>query len=53
MDETLKWTIQNFTAYANAQKEHSYNIRHAYGREGHGKGLGMPVSGITRICISI
>ena len=53
MDETLKWTIQNFTAYANAQKEHSYNIRHAYGREGHGKGLGMPVNRTARICISI
>ena len=40
MDETLKWTISHFTAYTNASKEHAYNIRHAFGREGHGKGLG-------------
>ena len=40
MEETLIWTLMKFTAYVNAEKEHGYNIRHAYGREGHGKGLG-------------
>ena len=44
MDETLKWTISHFTAYTNASKEHAYNIRHAFGREGHGKGLGTGYS---------
>ena len=34
MDETMKWMISNFTAYVNAEKEHGYNVRHAYGREG-------------------
>ena len=40
MDETLKFSMQRMTAYQNVEKEHGYNIRHAYGREGHGKGLG-------------
>ena len=34
LDETMKWMISNFTAYVNAEKEHGYNVRHAYGREG-------------------
>ena len=28
------------TAYTNPEKEHGYNVRHAWGREGHGKGIG-------------
>ena len=35
LDETMKWMVQNFTAYVNAEKEHGYNVRHAYGREGN------------------
>lgn len=40
LDDTLKFSMQRMTAYQNVEKEHGYNIRHAYGREGHGKGLG-------------
>ena len=40
LDETMKFSMQRMTAYQNVEKEHGYNIRHAYGREGHGKGLG-------------
>ena len=40
MEETLKLTVTKMTAYTNPEKEHGYNIRHAYGKEGHGKGLG-------------
>ena len=40
LDDTLKFSMQRMTAYQNVEKEHGYNICHAYGREGHGKGLG-------------
>ena len=49
MEETLKWTLMKFTAYVNAEKEHGYNIRHAYGREGHGKGLGSTAFFVIKI----
>ena len=40
MDDALKWTLTTMTAYTNPEKEHGYNVRHAWGREGHGKGIG-------------
>ena len=40
MEDAMKWSFQTMTAYANPEKEDSYNIRHAWGRGGHGKGLG-------------
>ena len=45
MDDALKWTLTTMTAYTNPEKEHGYNVRHAWGREGHGKGIG-------KICLS-
>jgi len=40
VEDAMKWSFSNMTAYANPEKEFGYNIRHAWGREGHGKGLG-------------
>ena len=40
LDDALKWTFSNMTAYKNPEKELGYNVRHAWGREGHGKGIG-------------
>lgn len=43
IDDAMKWTFSTMTAYANPEKEHGYNVRHAWGREGHGKGLGTRI----------
>ena len=40
VEDAMKWTFSTMTAYQNPEKEFGYNIRHAWGREGGGKGIG-------------
>ena len=41
LEDALKFTFTRMTAYANPEKEFKYNVRHVYGKEGGGKGVGM------------
>jgi len=40
LEDALKFTFTRMTAYANPEKEFKYNVRHVYGKEGGGKGVG-------------
>lgn len=40
LDDALKFTFTRMTAYVNPEKEFKYNVRHVFGKEGGGKGVG-------------
>jgi DNA primase large subunit len=52
LEDALKYTFTRMTAYANPEKEFKYNVRHVYGKEGGGKGVGMLFLLVSRIWIS-